>query len=102
MVHMCTKGPQRDKRETKQQSECCRREASEGSNAIERYFQIYKAIPGCVSFFWTHQEGLPRAENPPNSIRIEICHSTSFAVAKGIKNSKNISNIYSFLKTEGE
>ena len=38
------------KREAKQQSECSKREASEGSNAIEGYLQIYKAIPGRVSF----------------------------------------------------
>ena len=42
-----------------------------GSNAIERYFQIYKALPGCVSSFWTHQQGLLRNKRSPNSINVD-------------------------------
>ena len=34
-------------------------------------FKFYKAIPGRVLSFWTHQQGLPRAERSPNSINVD-------------------------------
>ena len=47
--------------------------SAEGARLLKKAMllrDVYKAIPGRVLSFWTHQQGLPRG--PPNSINVDF------------------------------
>ena len=47
-----------------------------GAMLLRETFKIYKAIPGRVSSFWTHEQGLPRAKRLINRTIIAINYVT--------------------------
>ena len=65
------------KRETKQQSECWRREASDGSNAIERYFQIYKPSLDAFCPFGLISRACHEPRDPPIALTLPFIKQTN-------------------------